>query len=125
MKARENKSQKQPSNDTSQKFTTPLDVVRAWTPERIRHSLELKGYSLASLSREHGFHESACRKALRHPWPKVERVIAECLGVSCPSELFPDRYDEHGYPLKYSKHLGNSSASKASSAAHGDKDDQR
>lgn len=111
MKGREKNSQKSPSNISSEKFTTSNDLL--WTPERIRSEVEDRGHTLASLARKAGFHESAVRVAIRRPWPKVEKYIAEFLDIKeGPSGLFPERYDSAGYPLKYSKHLGNTNAKK-------------
>lgn len=93
-------TQKQPVISSSEKL---IDVrIPSWTVARIRHELELRGYTLSSLSRAHGLHSSACGLTLKKPWPRVERIIADTLGVKSPSEIFPDRYDAiSGYPLKF------------------------
>lgn len=110
MKGRENSAQNQPFNEASREFTNSNDHSDDWSTERIKLEIELCGHSLASLSRQHGLHESACRIALRKPWPRVERIIADFLGLDTPAPLFPDRYDANGYPLKFAKHLGNQNA---------------
>jgi len=62
--------------------------------------LELRGWSLASLSREHGYSPTAAGRALRTTWPQMELLIAEALGVH-PNVIWPDRYDNQGVPQKY------------------------
>lgn len=108
MNSRENNKQNQLVIGSEREFTTTDEI--GWTASKIKHQLELRGHTLASIARENGLHESACRKALRHPWPRVERIIADYLDLSCPSELFPSRYDSEGIPIKHSHGLGNQNA---------------
>ncbi len=63
---------------------------------RIKAELERRGYTLTGLSEQFGFHRSAVSKALKKPWPAVERVIADALGVVHPRYIWPDRYDGDG-----------------------------
>lgn len=71
-----------------------------WHSARIKMELEVRGWSLASLSREHGYSPTAAGRALRTTWPHMEQVIAEALGVE-PRIIWPDRYDANGVPQKY------------------------
>ena len=71
-----------------------------WHPARIKMELELRGWSLASLSREHGYSPTAAGRTLRTHWPNMEQVIADALEVE-PQVIWPDRYDATGVPLKY------------------------
>lgn len=110
MRGRDEKhSQKQPLNGSARKVTDTDGTT--WTTSRIKHELELRGHTLASIARENGFHDSACRKTLRTPWPRIERILADYLGLSCPSELFPDRYHQ-GLPIKHQNGMGNQNACK-------------
>jgi Ner family transcriptional regulator len=65
-----------------------------WHPADVLAALKKRGKSLVSISIAHGYHPTAAGKALKRPWPAVERAIAAELGVS-PEEIWPSRY-----PLK-------------------------
>lgn len=73
------------------------DHRREW----IKYQLRLKGYSLGALSRELGLCRSAAKEALYRHYPKMERDIAEKLGLK-PWEIWPERYDDQGRPIKHS-----------------------
>ncbi len=62
---------------------------RAW----IKYQLELRGESFATIARELGVTRQAVRRALDMPRPRMERAIAEKLGLK-PWELWPERYPE-------------------------------
>lgn len=66
-----------------------------WHNADIKCALEKKGWSLSRLSRMRGYCRSACAAALHHPMPKIERMIADVIGVP-PQVIWPSRYDEHG-----------------------------
>jgi Ner family transcriptional regulator len=70
-----------------------------WHPADIAAALKKRGHSLASLSLEHGYHETAAGKALKKPWSAIERVIADAIGVS-PQVIWPSRYSDDGTPLR-------------------------
>lgn len=70
---------------------------RGWHPEEIKAAIRMRGSSMAELSRQHGYGISAVRQVLRHPWPAIERLVADHLGVP-PQEIWPDRYGEDGMP---------------------------
>ena len=53
--------------------------------------------SLQKLSRENDYANGSLRLALRMPWPKAERLIAEALGVPA-HKIWPSRYHEDGTP---------------------------
>jgi len=108
MKESGNTPKNTPSSPPPEKSTD--SNIHTWTPERIKYELEIRGHTLASISRSAGFHESAARTALRRPWPKIERIIADCLGIHSPSEIFPERYDDDGLPIKYTRMNGNQNA---------------
>ena len=71
----------------------PADVMAELrkTPQR---------WSLRRLSLFHGYSESAVGIAIRHkPWPAVERIIADALGVD-PWEIWPSRYTSDHKPRR-------------------------
>lgn len=69
-------------------------------PADIKAALEKKGLNLSELSRRCGYHPTAAGRALREPWPAVEQIIGEAIGLA-PKDIWPDRYDDNGVPLKY------------------------
>lgn len=69
-----------------------------WPPAQIVAAVRMKGTNLRQLSIKNSYCESAGRVALQKPWPKVERIIADCIGVA-PHEIWPTRYDAQGLPI--------------------------
>jgi Ner family transcriptional regulator len=53
--------------------------------------LKKRGFSLVKLSTDHGYHPTAAGKALKRPWPAMEKIIAEAIGVDCET-IWPSRY---------------------------------
>ncbi|KFA96220.1 helix-turn-helix domain-containing protein [Vibrio sp. ER1A] len=53
--------------------------------------LKLNGWSLSKLAQHHGYHRGTLNNALRAPWPKGERLIADALNME-PEEIWPSRY---------------------------------
>jgi Ner family transcriptional regulator len=76
-------------NHTKKLLSKP-DTRRAW----VIYQLTLRGESLASVARRKGVSRQAMQKVLTHPYPKMEKVLADFLGIA-PSSLFPERYDQH------------------------------
>lgn len=69
-----------------------------WHPADIQAALRKKGWSFAQLGLFHGYTDrSSLTLALRKPYPKAERIIAETLGV-LPQTIWPSRYDAAGVP---------------------------
>lgn len=69
-----------------------------WHPSDIKAALEKLGWSLRQLGFQHGYTgQASFSEAFRKPWPKVERIIADTLGVK-PEVIWPSRYDSHGLP---------------------------
>lgn len=66
---------------------------RAW----IKYQLELSGYSLSSLARELGVSRHAPKLALDRPYPRMERAIADKIGME-PHQIWPERYNSAGLP---------------------------
>ena len=101
-------------NDTKQPFTSDNNIC--WTPERIKHCLSERGFTLVSLARHHNLSESTFRICLRKRWYEAEVLLAKALSTPeqpvTPQEIWPDRYDQQGFPLKYTSHIGNQNARK-------------
>lgn len=66
---------------------------RAW----INFQFHLRGTSVAALAAEHGTVRQAAYHVFTRPYPRMERLIADALGVT-PQQLFPERYDADGLP---------------------------
>ncbi|MGR3968448.1 helix-turn-helix domain-containing protein [Shewanella sp. 1180_01] len=62
-----------------------------WHRADIIAALKKRGLSVRQLSRDAGLGENTLANALRSPWPKGERIIAEAIGKS-PKEVWPSRY---------------------------------
>jgi Ner family transcriptional regulator len=74
-----------------------------WHPADIQAALKKRGLSLAGLSGTHGYHATAAGKALRHPWPALEMIIAQAIGLE-PKQIWPSRYRSNG-TIAISKNL--------------------
>ena len=63
-------------------------------PADIRAAIAKKGTTLAELSRHHGYVSATpFYNALRMPYPKIERIIADFLDTT-PDTLWPTRYQK-------------------------------
>jgi len=74
-------------------MTAPPD----WHREDIKAAIRKTGSTLRSLSLDAGYHHSAVRQTLLRPWPALQEVIAQHLGV-LPQDIWPSRYTETGDP---------------------------
>ena len=75
---------------------TPIgDTSPDWHKADIKAALEKVGWSLSRLSRVNKLHRQAAALALRTSWPRMERLIADAIGVT-PQEIWPSRYDKSG-----------------------------
>lgn len=68
-----------------------------WHAADIVAAVKKQGTSLARLSRQNGLSSSMCGQALYKPYPKMERLIATCIGDS-PQAIWPSRYNLDGTP---------------------------
>lgn len=81
--------------------TAAVDVAfTSWSPQVIRAAIAYRGMTLSKLAVDNGLNASACRQSLQRPQPKADRVISDFLGVPL-CELWPDRYDAHGDPIRH------------------------
>jgi Ner family transcriptional regulator len=82
--------------------SNPSGNAEDWHPADVLAALKKRGYSLAGLSVANGYHPTAAGKALKQPWPAVERILADALGTE-PHAIWPSRYDGEGQPLPRTK----------------------
>lgn len=74
----------------AKKTTAPKD----WTKEFIKYRISEMFGSMTDMAHCYGLHPSVIRRALRVPYPKVDRVIAKALGEH-PADIWPSRYNRH------------------------------
>jgi Ner family transcriptional regulator len=72
--------------------------AKDWHPEDVKAAVRKSGTSLTALAVAAGLSESAVRRALITPWPRVQALIAKHLGRE-PQDIWPSRYDARGRPL--------------------------
>lgn len=70
-----------------------------WHREDIKAAIRKTGVTLEALALAHKLSRSAVRQTLLRPWPRVQAIVAQHLGVA-PQEIWPSRYDAFGAPLK-------------------------
>lgn len=87
------------SVDMSTTDTQKKPASGDWQPADIKAALEKKGFSLRGFARAHQYRKSAVSKALRHPYPEMEALIAREIGVAVTA-IWPSRYDASGAPLQ-------------------------
>ncbi len=63
-----------------------------WTSEYIKYCIRSQYGSMVALAHRSALDPSVIKRALRVPYPKVERVIAAALGKT-PQDIWPSRYD--------------------------------
>lgn len=66
-----------------------------WHPEEIKAAIRMRGTTMSELSRRHGYSNGAVKEVLRRPWPAVEKLVADFLGV-LPQTIWPGRYGPDG-----------------------------
>lgn len=76
----------------SAKHTTKKRPVADWHKADVIAELHKHGTTLRKLALERGCNARTFTKALRHPYPKAELLIASAIGVS-PAQIWPSRYD--------------------------------
>lgn len=81
-------------------MTTPAKKAstKDWHSADIKAALDKAGWSLNQLGLAHGYTaQCAVGQALRYPYPKAERIIADALNLH-PMVIWPSRYDANGNP---------------------------
>lgn len=67
-----------------------------WHRADIIAGLKKNGWSLRLLADEVGFSYNTVKSALDKPYPKMERIIADAVGV--PAEvIWPERYEKRNF----------------------------
>lgn len=66
---------------------------RSW----IRLNLGLRGFTIQSFAKKHGVKAGTVGKVFTVPYPRMERLIADTLGLP-PEIIWPSRYDSAGRP---------------------------
>lgn len=77
--------------DNSDELRQEEHPVSDWHPADVQAALKKRGHTLAGLSAAHGYHATAAGKALKRPWPAVEALIADAIGIP-PQQIWPRRY---------------------------------
>ena len=77
----------------SQKRTVNGSANVDWHRADVIAGLKKKGTTMSALSRANGLASTTLSNALRFPWPKGERSIAEALGLE-PRDIWPSRYSQ-------------------------------
>ncbi|MGE0226274.1 MAG: helix-turn-helix domain-containing protein [Acetobacteraceae bacterium] len=70
-----------------------------WHPADVLAALKKRGHTLAGLSVSRGYHPTAAGKALKQPWPALEVIISQAIGVPV-QEIWPSRYGTDGKPKR-------------------------
>lgn len=70
-----------------------------WHAEQVKAAVRMRGSTLSALAGANGYEASSFGRALRRPWPTVERIIAQFLGKK-PQQIWPSRYDRSGSPIR-------------------------
>lgn len=68
-----------------------------WPSHYIVYRLRERGLSLRRVAVRKGYSPGSPAKTTKTPWPKMERVIADAIGVT-PQEIWPSRYRPDGTP---------------------------
>lgn len=62
-----------------------------WHPADVKAALEKAGWSVTRLAKSHGHTHGVISRALRRPYERGERIVADALGLD-PREIWPSRY---------------------------------
>lgn len=81
-------SRKRDTNDSLIAILRDPKKRRTW----IIYQLGLKGMNLSDIARSEGTTRGAVYAAFRHPYPRMERAIADALGMLV-TDLWPERYE--------------------------------
>jgi Ner family transcriptional regulator len=73
--------------------------TRGWSWNRIIFALRERGLTVAEVARRAGYAGSSGKQVAKRRWPNMQRAIARALERS-PQEIWPDRYDHEGVPVR-------------------------
>lgn len=77
--------------------TVKKPATQDWHRADIIAAVWKRDGSLQRLSIQHGYQPKTLNLALRRPWPKAERLIAEFIGTTSQL-IWPSRYHADGSP---------------------------
>jgi len=67
--------------------------ISDWHRADVIAALKKRGMNITALSRDNGLAAGTLANALRAPWPKGEKIIADALGLE-PRDIWPTRYSQ-------------------------------
>lgn len=62
-----------------------------WPATKVRAEIIVRGLTLRGISRKAKLNDAAASVALRRPFPRVEKAVADALGME-PFQIWPSRY---------------------------------
>ena len=71
--------------------------TKDWHRADIKAALEKAGWTLRKLSTQQGYSPNTVKVALEKPYPNMERIIANAIGIP-PWEIWPSRYHSDHTP---------------------------
>lgn len=81
-------------NDKSLQIDREMGTeISDWHRADVIAALKKKGLNITALSRDSGLAAGTLANALRAPWPKGEKIIADALGLE-PKDIWPTRYQK-------------------------------
>lgn len=66
-------------------------TTQDWDKEDIKAAIRKKGISMSELARANGYKSRTFLNVLRMPYPKVQMIVGDFLGVA-PEVIWPSRY---------------------------------
>lgn len=75
----------------------PKKNQEGWHKADVKAALERNGWNFSRIAREYGYSRTSPNQVLWTPWPRMEQIIGNILGLH-PSQIWPSRYDRHGNP---------------------------
>lgn len=83
--------------------TAPRSKAMDWHKEDVKAEIRKRGSTMASLARKNGYkNPRTFSNVFAARYPKVERIIAEFLGVT-PDVIWPSRYQSQAIGIPPSK----------------------
>lgn len=83
-------------DDRTRRILADPEKRHAW----VIYELRVKGLTLADLARQAGVHRVVLYQVWQKRYPRMQSLVAGALDM-LPQDLFPERYDEKGLPLKW------------------------
>ena len=87
------------NNKSRKKASKAAGTAKDMHPADIKCALEKAGWTLRQLSTQNNMNSTVCTKALKHRWPRAEKIIADALNLQ-PWDIWPTRYNENNEPIR-------------------------